>query len=155
MDPPPLPRVADPDNLERPAEGSGGGAADQDKQGGEARPDAAEEATVGGAGGCRHRLEVRPRRLLDEAVADADVGSARGGARPRRVDRRRREEVLQRGVTLRARLDRQQLEVVGRRRRRRGGGGGGGASASAAAAAVVVAVVEIELRRRDHDRRGD
>lgn len=100
---PSLSGAAYPHDPYRPIEEPNNAAADQVKQGGEALPDTVEKASLGGAWGGGHRLEVRPRRLLHEAVTDADVGSAlaeRSGAWPRGVDRRRREEILQRGVAL-------------------------------------------------------
>lgn len=39
----------------------------------------AEEVSAGGVGGVRHGLEVSPRRLLDEPVADGDLAAAEAG----------------------------------------------------------------------------
>lgn len=39
----------------------------------------AEEVSAGGVGRGRHGLEVSPRRLLDEPVADGDLAAAEAG----------------------------------------------------------------------------
>lgn len=70
---------------------------DKVKEGGDARPEMVKKAIAGGAGRGGHRLEVRPCRLLDEAVSDADVGaelSERRRMRLRRIDGGRWHKVL-------------------------------------------------------------
>lgn len=82
---------------------------DKIEEGGDARPETMEEAVAGGARGGGHRLEVRPRRLLDEPVSDADVGAEmreRRRIRLRRIDGGGRKKVFQRCVVVRRRLDR-------------------------------------------------
>lgn len=92
---------ADLDNPERPIQDPNNAAAEEIKEGSYRRPQTVEDVAAGGAGGGGHRLKIRPRGLLDEAVFDADIGSRLG--RVTRigiggVDRGRRQKVPERGV---------------------------------------------------------
>lgn len=101
---PSLSGATDPDNLERPIKDPNNAVADKVKEGGDARQQMVEKAIAGGAGRGGHRLEVRPCRLLDEPVSDADVGaelSERRRIRLRRIDGSRWENVFQRSVAVR------------------------------------------------------
>lgn len=124
MKKPSLSGAPDPDKSERPIEDPNNAAPYKIKQGGDARPQIVEKAVAGGAGSGGHRLEVRPRRLLDEVVSDADIRpdlNERRRTRPWRIDGGGRKKVLQRCVAVRCRLHRQQFQIVGGRRCRGGG----------------------------------